>query len=1039
LKSVSATTPPPTISVSNHRRRVAGNAVRAGLPARRVRVRDWRVRTKLGAVLTIPAVAFIVVAGLQTSASVRQATALQQFSRQVALSRQVTALVHELQRERDHTAGIMAAVGMGPSSSVTNAAHFGPQLAPDQQAVDRAADELRAAAAPLLGDPAVHGLYDTALRRLQELREVRAGVAGGWLRQQAVFSAYSNGIASLLALLPSPSGASGDAELAQTVRAVTALTRSKELNAEIRGLLYAVCTAGQFAPQEFDELADARAQRQAALDQFRSLASPQQLAHYDNVVRGQAVRNATRQEDAALEHANSESLGIDAQQWWQAATTQLELMRTVERELLDEAVNLATRLSAAQWRSTLLATSVVILILMVASLTSWAIGRSMARSLRVLREEALDVAQHRLPEAIDRLRTTPRGDPVIDVGPAAVRSADEIGEVAEAFTAVHRSAVRLALEQAKMRHAVNAMFVNLARRSQSLVERQLQLLDSLEAAETDPDQLANLFRLDHLATRMRRNDENLLVLAGSDASRRWPEPVALSSVVLAAMAEIEQYPRIRHDVADDIYVVGHAVADVVHLLAELLENATTFSPPDTLVSVTGWRSTDDSGATVMIQDNGLGMTAGGVADANHRLATPMAIDVAASERMGLVVVGHLAARHRIRVELRGSTEGVLAQVWLPRQLLATPPVHRAAILSGRSSGATEQTPTGRLSSVIRRPIASLAATPAAVAPVAASLADAPAVEFDIARTAGPGVPVAGAGTAAGAAPAGPLAVALTGAGGPGTSAGGAPTTGTGVSDAATPTTPAASGPGAASSTANGLAANSPNPDAANPDSATPDSATPDSANPDGTLPDGPAAGRVAEAPVGSTPPDDEPASSPPPSPTPGSAPSPAPSAAGPPVPAAGPRTGNGISLPRDRGDTRAGADGRAAGPGRGAAMPRRTTPTRAEDVLGSAARGDGGGTRWWSRSGPPVSADRRPSMGTPATPRPPVSGGTSDAGLPIRVPMAQLPGDTAQTVRLGDEPARPIHEPDPSQVGSMLSRFYSGVHRATAEDERGDT
>src|SRR6185369_13545687 len=227
--------------------------------------------------------------------------------------------------------------------------------------------------------------------------------------------------------------------------------------------------------------------------------------------------------------------------------------------------------------------------------------------------------------------------------------------------------------QAIMRRNVNAMFINLARRSQTLVERQLQLLDSLEAAETDPDQLASLFRLDHLATRMRRNDENLLVLAGSDSARRWAEPVSLSAVSMAAMAEIEQYARIRHDVSNDVFVVGHAVADVVHLLAELLENATTFSPPDTVVNVTGWPAANGKEATIIIEDHGLGITEAGLIEANERVGGPVAIDVAASERMGLVVVGHLAARHGVQVKLTGSEEGVVAYVTLPAKLLAPAP------------------------------------------------------------------------------------------------------------------------------------------------------------------------------------------------------------------------------------------------------------------------------------------------------------------------------------------------------------------------------
>ena len=200
-----------------------------------------------------------------------------------------------------------------------------------------------------------------------------------------------------------------------------------------------------------------------------------------------------------------------------------------------------------------------------------------------------------------------------------------------------------------MRRNVNAMFVNLARRSQVLVERQLELLDDLEREESDPDQLDNLFKLDHLAARMRRNDDSLLVLAGSEATRRWSDPVALPAVVLAAVAEIEQYPRVRHEAIDPVHVVGHAVADLVHLLAELLENATVFSPPDTSVQVTA-RGGERQGAIIEISRRGPGHVAGGPARRpTTLLAAPPAADVAASERMGLFVVSHLAARHGVRV------------------------------------------------------------------------------------------------------------------------------------------------------------------------------------------------------------------------------------------------------------------------------------------------------------------------------------------------------------------------------------------------------
>jgi anti-sigma regulatory factor (Ser/Thr protein kinase) len=282
------------------------------------------------------------------------------------------------------------------------------------------------------------------------------------------------------------------------------------------------------------------------------------------------------------------------------------------------------------------------------------------------------VAQIDLPEALERLRTVESGVPHIEVPPAIVRSMDEIGEVAEAFVAVHRSAVTVAVEQAVMRRNVNAMFVNLARRSQLLVERQLELLDDLEREESDPDQLDNLFKLDHLAARMRRNDDSLLVLAGTESTRRWNRPVPLSAVLLAAVAEVEQYQRVRHESADQLYLVGHAVADLVHLLAELLENAATFSPPETVVRISA-RAESPGAALIEIVDEGLGMSPSAIDEANALLAVPPAADVAASERMGLFVVSHLAARQHVEVRLRGMEHGVTASVLLPAALLAAPP------------------------------------------------------------------------------------------------------------------------------------------------------------------------------------------------------------------------------------------------------------------------------------------------------------------------------------------------------------------------------
>ena len=295
----------------------------------------------------------------------------------------------------------------------------------------------------------------------------------------------------------------------------------------------------------------------------------------------------------------------------------------------------------------------------------------MIRPLRKLRSDALEVAGSKLPEMVRRLSESEGGDASAEIEPIGVTSTDEIGEVARAFDQVHREAVRLAADEAMLRGNLNAMFVNLSRRSQSLIERQLSLIDNLEQTEQDADRLSSLFRLDHLATRMRRNSENLLVLAGHEAaSRRWSQPVPLVDVLRAAISEIEQYERVVLNVQPGIQVIGQAVNDVVHLVAEIVENATTFSPEDTQVYVTGQPLTS-GGVLLDITDNGVGISEQEMAHANWRLDNPPVVDVAVSRRMGLFVVGRLAARHGVRVRLRHAQSGGLtALIWLPESVAA---------------------------------------------------------------------------------------------------------------------------------------------------------------------------------------------------------------------------------------------------------------------------------------------------------------------------------------------------------------------------------
>ena len=360
-----------------------------------------------------------------------------------------------------------------------------------------------------------------------------------------------------------------------------------------------------------------------------------------------------------LDHKSLTYSATTATEWYGAMSAgTIGRIRNVEQDLVAATVGRAGTLH----RSAIITASVigaaVLIVLALALLLTTIVGRSMVRPLRRLRSGALEVAGVRLPETVRRMSESDSGGVPLEVEPIDVNSSDEIGEVARAFDQVHREALRLAANEAALRGNVNAMFVNLSRRSQSLVERQIRLIDDLEQGEQDPDRLSSLFQMDHLATRMRRNSENLLVLAGHDASRRWNQPVALVDVLRAAVSEIEQYERVTLNVQPGISVRGHAVNDVVHLLAELAENATTFSSAETPVVIAG-HLLSSGGVLLDITDHGVGMGAEEMAHANWRLDNPPVVDVAVSRRMGLFVVARLAARHGIRVRLRPAGTGGL--------------------------------------------------------------------------------------------------------------------------------------------------------------------------------------------------------------------------------------------------------------------------------------------------------------------------------------------------------------------------------------------
>ena len=330
---------------------------------------------------------------------------------------------------------------------------------------------------------------------------------------------------------------------------------------------------------------------------------------------------------------------------------------------------------------------------------TWLVSRSITRPLRSLTRQATDMAERRLPDAVSQILDTPPGEDVSvpQVAPVAVQTRDEVADVAAALNTVQDTALDLAIEQAVLRRNIADSFVNLGRRNQNLLGRQLDFITELESNETDPETLSDLFRLDHLATRMRRNAESLLVLAGFDPPRKWAAPVRLSDVIRAALGEVEDYHRVNVRDIEPATIMGSAAADLAHLLAELVENALVFSPPDQNVDIRGRQHRHDGPSvgsyTLAVIDAGLGMPDADLEAANRRLAGTESFTISPSKYLGHYVAGNLAARHGIRVGLDHSPgNGITATITLPPELLTTDPVTSAPVTPPHGQRAVRLSP-----------------------------------------------------------------------------------------------------------------------------------------------------------------------------------------------------------------------------------------------------------------------------------------------------------------------------------------------------------
>ncbi|MFJ5533684.1 nitrate- and nitrite sensing domain-containing protein [Streptomyces sp. NPDC093261] len=635
----------------------------------RVALRNWRISTRLVSLLALPVVAATSLGALRISDNMDQIQQLDNMKLLTDMTKQATQLAAALQEERDQSAGPLAHGATASDYTVkgvrdkTNRARS--SFLEGTQEIGDASDSGQ-----------LSGVRESVVgiaSELNNLSAIRANAYKDPKNSTQTVEAYHRLITQLLSLSQDMAEATSNPEMIQRTRALAAFSTAKEYASMQRAVIAAalpanIDTFGTLSENDRQYALSALDSQDSQLDSFRSIYGDGAEDLTKPIDQGSPTIEAADQYASRVLKSSSGMRNQDKRSykdWVDDDSTKIEQMKKIEGTLLEQMEQKARELKSASQNEAIISGALVLLVLGVSLVGAFVVARSMIRSLRRLQETATKVAQDRLPELVKQLSESDPQDVDTSVESVGVHSRDEIGQVAAAFDDVHREAVRLAAEQALLRGNVNAMFTNLSRRSQGLIQRQLSLISELESREADPDQLSSLFKLDHLATRMRRNGENLLVLAGEEPGRRWTRPVPLVDVLRAAASEVEQYERIELAAVPATEVAGRVVNDLVHLLAELLENATSFSSPQTKVKVTG-HALPDGRVLIEIHDTGIGLSPEDLAQINERLASPPTVDVSVSRRMGLFVVGRLSQRHGIRIQLRPSDSGgTTALVMLP--------------------------------------------------------------------------------------------------------------------------------------------------------------------------------------------------------------------------------------------------------------------------------------------------------------------------------------------------------------------------------------
>ncbi|MEE6259198.1 sensor histidine kinase [Plantactinospora sonchi] len=678
-----------------------------------------RIRGRLALLVIIPLLSTIAVAVPLLAGQINSARQAADTVDTTRAAGQVGTLVQDLQRERLLSVGYLL--------GVVDRTVLVQQTA---QVTDRIAD-LRLD----LGD-ALTDEISKAIDGARQLAETRAGILARRAEPGQVIDGFGRVHSALIESLRLTRVADPTTPEGRQMIALDAMLRTDDAISTCAALV--ILIGGTRSPAAGIAYVSAMAQLQSHLGRFRSFATPAQNDLYLLVERATAARTNAEFLNAGSLDPASVIAGVDMAELFPAVASLINLGQFIEKKIVTDVVAEVTDRRQRAITGAYTVGALVLLLIALMLLLSLAVARTVARPLTRLTVSAdrmARVAEAELVRITDDESESP--DP-IRLDPVDVRGRDEIGDLARAFERVQGTAARLVERQTAGRRNVAQMFGHVGRRTQNLVNRQLGLIDRLEQQETDPARLQHLYRLDHVSSRLRRNASSLVVLSGGAGGDGHVAPLPLGDVVRLALGEIEDYTRVDVQVRLDVSVAPGVIGDLVLTLAELMENATAFSPPHTRVTVLA--EVVPGGVRLNLVDRGIGMSPERLAEENARLTRRERLDLVPTEVLGLFVVGRLARRHGWRVTLTATSGGgVTAGVEIDDQLLVTrrpevTPAARAAV----------PVPPGYVATNLPPSVADLAAplptgrTRTAPQPAVTAAGGPGPVTSDLAAAAGPG-------------------------------------------------------------------------------------------------------------------------------------------------------------------------------------------------------------------------------------------------------------------------------------------------------------